>query len=50
MVQPFKDCEEEDDQIYQSVNYKGVCRTAQATLGLLNMVDFEGNVMGSFSS
>ena len=30
----FKDWEEEDDLIYQSVNYEGVCRTAQATLGL----------------
>ena len=41
VVQPFKDWEEEDDWIYQSVNYEGVWRISQATPGHLNMVDFE---------
>ena len=37
MVEPFKDWEEEDDRINQSVNFEGVCRTALTTPGLLNM-------------
>ena len=45
MVEPFKDWEEEDDRINQSVNFEGVCRTALTTPGLLNMADFEQNIL-----
>ena len=31
MVEPFKDWEEEDDRINQSVNFESVCRTALTT-------------------
>ena len=41
MVEPFKDWEEEDDRINQSVNFEGVCRTALTTPGLLNMAYFK---------
>ena len=32
----FEDLEEKDDPINQSVNVRGVCRTAPATPGLFN--------------
>ena len=32
----FEDLEEQDESVYQSINYKGVCGTALATPGLLN--------------
>ena len=45
MVEPIKYWEEEDDRINQSVNFEGVCRTALTTPGLLNMADFEQNIL-----
>ena len=45
IVEPFKDWEEEDDRINQSVNFEGVCRTALTTPGLLNMAYFEKNIL-----
>ena len=45
MVEPFKDWEEENDRINQSVNFEGVCRTSLTTPGLLNMADFERNIL-----
>ena len=45
MVEPFKDWEEEDDRINQSVNFEGVCKTALTTPGLLVIAYFERNIL-----